>query len=375
MRFTRTPFAAVLTAVIVLSAVPASAALVPWKPPPPVPVPKEAVDSVLRSVTVISPGDLWVVGGWTSDVGHTLAVHWDGASWTAAQVPDTDATGEYGLNAVDATASNDVWAVGSITSRLGTTKTTPLLLHYDGLTWTEQQPTVLGTIGELTDVDMLTKMEGWAVGNAGTRPMILHRSLGQWSTSVLPLLPAQASLSSVFTVSATDAWAAGRQLVNGHWAGLVLHWDGVRWTVVPLPDAGGDESLSDIAAVSPSDVWAVGSVCSPTCQSRALHFSAGIWQPVATAPDAVLTSVVALSPADVWVFGQGNPTATILDHIEHWDGLTFTVDLSVPPSVFGDHPAGGFSLGAAAADPTGQAIWTVGWTQAEHKTPHALFRN
>src|SRR6266540_1101009 len=49
--------------------------------------------NVLTSVDALSRTDIWAVGSWAGADSHnrTLAVHWDGASWS--QVPTVDVPG------------------------------------------------------------------------------------------------------------------------------------------------------------------------------------------------------------------------------------------------------------------------------------------
>ena len=60
-----------------------------------------------------SADDVWAVGSY-GDAGHsqswTLTEHWDGTQWSIVPSPSVAAGS---LNAVTATAANDVWAVGA----------------------------------------------------------------------------------------------------------------------------------------------------------------------------------------------------------------------------------------------------------------------
>ena len=374
--------AAVAAVLIALSAVPAvspepAAASSSWSIAPPIPLGKNATDIVLRDVSVLGPNDVWSVGAYTTDTTHTLAVHWNGVAWTVFPTPDAAVgEGSYGLNATDALSTTDVWAVGGVDITSPVPKSRPLFVHYDGLAWTEQAGPS-GVDGELLGVDMLTPTEGWAVGVNSDQPLLLHRSGGQWSPALSPVVGRPASLDSVVVLSATDAWAVGQQTRDGRVAALVMHWNGSAWANVSVPDPGPvSESLNDIAAASPTDIWAAGALCSPICKSLVLHLSGGTWRTEATAPEATLTSVIAFSPSDVWVFGQSTLTAAALDHVEHWDGRAFTVDLSVPQAMPAPgHPASAIALNAAAGDPQSRTMWAVGWIQGTQKAAHALYRS
>jgi hypothetical protein len=370
--------AAVALNVLLTASAGLAAPLPGWKAAPPVPIPKEATDGVLRDVSVVSPADVWIVGSWTGGGHHTLATHWDGATWTIAPTPDSsDRSNEYALNAVDAVASNDVWAVGGIQIVDNPTKFTPLFLHYDGIAWTED-PELAEVEGELTDIDLLSADDGWAIGTNHDLPFIVRRTATGWQPVPTPAFQGAVSLESVYATSPNDAWAVGFQQRANRQAALLLHWDGSTWSEVAIPDsASSDSALISIAATSASDVWAVGSQCSAgLCLPWVLHLARDTWQTERTAPGADLTSVVAFAADDVWIFGQGNAPTTALDHVEHWDGTRFTTDTNVPPASGNPHhPASALSLAAASGDRQTHSVWAVGWIQDIQKSTHAIYHN
>jgi ligand-binding sensor domain-containing protein len=60
--------------------------------------------------------------------------------------------------------------------------------------------------------------------------------------------PPPASLYGVQILSKTDGWAVGQ-------AGAIFHWDGQAWTAVPSP---GTRTLRAVVMVTPDEGWAVG---------------------------------------------------------------------------------------------------------------------
>jgi hypothetical protein len=348
-----------------------------WSSTPPVPLPAGVTSSVLTDVTVVAPDDVWAVGtGWGGGEDQPLAEHWDGAAWTGVAVPSGPAT-TY-LNAVDAAGA--LWAVGSAESA---TATTPLILRYSGGTWAAE-PTP-GSPGVLNDIDMQTDGAGWAVGRTttgtgGTRPLVLQRRTGQWAPVAVPISALPQELTSVFAASPTDVWIAGRETaVGGRQLPLILHWDGRTWTRAILPaDTGHDQDRLSIAATSGKDVWAAGSSCASvvpaTCTPLVLHLT-GAWQTVPASGAAILTEVVPFSPTDVWVVGENAPAATNPNHVEHWDGRQFTVDITTPaPRTTNSKPVSALALAAAAGDPASGALWAVGWQGTFPRMSQAIHR-
>ena len=83
------------------------------------------------AIATIASNDIWVVGSTkkTRNTIRTGAEHWDGSSWSRFPTPDVG-TGENMLNGVDASASNNVWAVGysgsaGVTKRSSSAGTVP----------------------------------------------------------------------------------------------------------------------------------------------------------------------------------------------------------------------------------------------------------
>ncbi|GIH06149.1 hypothetical protein Rhe02_42160 [Rhizocola hellebori] len=369
---------AALAANVLLAAAGAAATSSTWVSAPLLLSEKEANEAVLRDVGVISPNDVWVVGGLNRGGQHTLAAHWDGSGWTIVPTPDSsDHLTEYAVNALDAVASDDVWAVGGIQDQANPAKVSPLFLHYDGVEWTDG-PEPIGVHGELTDIDMLSADDGWVVGVNEDKPLIMRRTAGAWELVPTPDIEGAISLESVFATSADDAWAVGFNQLATKRIALVLHWDGVRWsevTVAGLPT--GETGLVGVAAASATEVWAVGSQCSgQLCRPMVLHLAGATWRTEPTAPGAELTSVVAFAPNDVWIFGQVAAQLAVSDHIEHWDGSGFTIDTTVPPVIVDPHhSASALSLAAASGDPLTRTMWAVGWVQGTQKNTHAIYRN
>ena len=90
----------------------------------------------LYGVTAISTNDAWAVGVTETTDGHSasLTMHWDGSNWTVVSSPDP--TGDAGLQEVSAASTNDVWAVGTKSTCTGGGHCETLAMHWDGSSWT-----------------------------------------------------------------------------------------------------------------------------------------------------------------------------------------------------------------------------------------------
>jgi hypothetical protein len=86
-------------------------------------------DDLLFAVDAIASNDVWAVGRSFQDA-KTLTIHWNGANWSI--VPSPNGIGDNILFGVAAIAPNDVWAVGAAGS-LST-----LAEHWDGTAWTHR---------------------------------------------------------------------------------------------------------------------------------------------------------------------------------------------------------------------------------------------
>jgi hypothetical protein len=180
--------------------------------------PNVTADNHLEAVDATGPDDAWAVGwGSTSQFGGTalaIVLHWDGAGWTEASVPNPEDVMLFGVRAV---APDDVWAVGH--TYVGGPHWIPLALHWDGVSWSRSTIPETENGGQLRDIVSLTGTDVFAAGFAGE---------GTFSKT------------------------------------LVLHWDGDSWTRQPTPNPGTGPKILGAAALGPGTVWAVGYTYRPS---------------------------------------------------------------------------------------------------------------
>jgi hypothetical protein len=113
----------------------------------------------LFAVRGTSSTDTWAVGvARIGGVDQTLALHWDGHTWTRVTTPDPGGPGvSSDLNGVAGSSASDTWAVGS-------TGTGTLILRWDGSRWTRVPSPTPGANAQLFAVAASSASNIWAVG-------------------------------------------------------------------------------------------------------------------------------------------------------------------------------------------------------------------
>jgi hypothetical protein len=284
-----------------------------------VPSPNVGTDqNDLLGVAATSHDDAWAVGNYFDDgtlAWTTLAMHWDGASWTVIDTPSPSSRFA-ALEAVVAIAPDDAWAVGARQTSGQTIRNLPLIEHWDGSTWTvATAPKAKSDSTFLLAAAAASATDVWAVGVRGTQTLTEHFDGATWRIVKSPN-PAQRAnfLNAVVALSPTDAWAVGGVFLNGEGTSertLAAHWNGRRWRVVPTPNQGSlNNQLLGIAALGAKAVWAVGLfVDEPAHNNQTLteHWDGTGWTIVSSpspgVEDAVLLDAAASPDGSVWAVG------------------------------------------------------------------------
>lgn len=126
-----------------------------------------------------------------------------------------------------------------------------------------------GRFASLSDVSFASSDSGWAVGQSHARdgevwikPLILHWNGATWTRQRVDL-GKNAYLTSVVALAQDDVWAAGSILAPYN-KPLILHWDGSGWTRQESPDnfVPGRENahLFAIDGALSGEAWSVGTV-------------------------------------------------------------------------------------------------------------------
>lgn len=170
-----------------------------------------AAGTFLNGITALSATDIWAVG--YAGFGTNREMHWNGTRWsvTSASFPSG---GQESLGGVAAAGSNDIWAVGSYAPTTFAELQT-LALHWDGTTWTKvTTPNVDKYFNLFFGVAALRRNDVWAVGYAytphglGFSTLTEHWDGTQWTIVPSPILNAS-ELRGVTVSGTATLWATG----------------------------------------------------------------------------------------------------------------------------------------------------------------------
>jgi hypothetical protein len=298
-----------------------------WKrEPSPSPGPKGGYDS-LFAVAATSASNAWAVGS-AIPTGGALLLHWNGTTWTMAQNPIPGTV----LEGVTATAPDNAWAVGSY----GRGKT--LILHWNGTAW--RQASSPSITGDLEAVAATSTSNAWAVGFAGisggagvpgnNSPLILHWNGATWTQVSSNLAPGLGNLRGVAATSAGNAWAVGCSgcLAEGGGVPVIERWNGTSWTRVPAPNQDVLAGLFGVAATSATNAWAVGIPNgSPGNTTGIAHWNGHTWELVPSpnpGGQEHVIGVAATSASNAWAVGETEATTPFMGVISHWNGQTWS---------------------------------------------------
>jgi hypothetical protein len=177
--------------------------------------------NMLSAVSARSSTDVWAVGNYNPSSAsrgqrETLILHWDGSRWSQVPSPSPGPRKSF-LSGVTATSRNDAWAVGNFHPAIRSASADTLALHWDGTTWSQvPSPSPGGTRWDgLAAVAATSSRHAWAVGafrgSTKGRQTLNERWNGtQWTQVFSPNPgPTRNHLAGVTATSPTDVWAVG----------------------------------------------------------------------------------------------------------------------------------------------------------------------
>jgi hypothetical protein len=195
------------------------------------------------------------------------------------------------LLSISGRSRSDVWAVGADRGR------GPLVLHYDGTKWQEQQTGIRG------DLWWVHAFEQGPVLMGGANGTLLRYENGQFTRMSTPGL-ARHIVYGVWGARPDDVYAVGSVGSRG---GFIWHYDGTAWKDVPLPYAdmprtpdGDISGLFKVWGTGQGDVYAVGGL-GTVLRSRA----GGTFERLPTGTTSRLFTVHGAGDTVVVVGGEG----------------------------------------------------------------------
>ena len=296
--------------------------------------------NLLLATVAISSTDVWAVGAApnrSSFLTATLAEHWDGTEWSIVETPPIDLP-FVRLNSIAAVGSRDVWAAGYAENPSCICAET-VIEHWDGSSWIRVSSPNPGVANFLYGITAVSPTDIWAVGYQWPTqslwvPLLLHYDGTSWTQFDQSQLE-YARLSSVFALASNDVWAVGWIGRGAGIEALALHWDGTSWTSMPFPtEPGGWIGLNSVSGVAANDAWAVGTYSYYNIngqverRARSYHWDGVSWTNVVVGLGgySYLTNVAANATDDVWAVGAGyvgyDPTYRYVTL--HWDGISWS---------------------------------------------------
>lgn len=253
-------------------------------------------------VDALAPSDVWAIGSrFTETEQHAFVAHWNGKGWKGSPIRQRG-----GLEAVWAASANDVWAVGS------DGRDTPLIVHWDGSTWT-RVPSGVRSFGRLSGVVGTSANDVWAAGTRFTRPrelLLLHWDGMSWTSVAVPKRP-EASFYSLALDPTGGLYLAGDRDSEG----AAWHYDSSGLRLLPPVKLGRDsvEALWDIVSFGDGGLWAIGGLG----DSIVFRYDGHAWRSETIAPEDALYAIAGTARTDIWAVGRW---------VEHRDGTTWRTD-------------------------------------------------
>jgi hypothetical protein len=210
--------------------------------------------NALNAVRCTSASDCDAVGYWGSatsakDVDLNEALHWNGRHWSSVHVPNPGGTGMGIQNEISALACGgpaDCWAAGFYDTIKPTYALRNEMLHWNGAKWTEAKVPNPGAKGaRAVNYVFGTTCDGpadcWAVGeyeikNGATLNQVLHWNGKRWYLVGAPNPRGGGAfdenyLSAVRCISTANCWAVGASSPHlGTSSDEILHWNGKKWS-------------------------------------------------------------------------------------------------------------------------------------------------
>lgn len=190
----------------------------------------------LTAVSTVSRSDAWAVGYQKTAGGPYAAdvLHWDGSQWTVVERQVQSNYNGYQYASVVASSPHDVWVLGSASTYHGAEgkPESTLALHWDGVSWSQvATPTRKLPVSRFAGASTDAKGGLWAVGYefdhivGYERPLIEHWDGTSWMVADMQTQAPGTTLRAVSAASGDLAWAVGSKTTHA----LLMRWNGTIW--------------------------------------------------------------------------------------------------------------------------------------------------
>ena len=212
-------------------------------------------DYSLRKIFGIPASSIYAVG----DSGAALTYNEN--SWKEIDFGDTNSKNFY-FTDIWASSINDVYVLGSL---YGASARQPLMIHYDGSTWSKidlSNNCPAGKSCSFSKIIGFNKDDIYVSGVFADNLVIFHYDGITWSKSDFTI--AYKNIGKFLGFSKNDIVAIGSQ-------GLIANYDGNTWST--LLEKGSFDNLASVEGISADNVYAVGS-------GKVLHFDGKTWSKI-----------------------------------------------------------------------------------------------
>lgn len=189
--------------------------------------------------------------------GSAFVEHWNGTSWVAVSIPTPL---QMYLDAIACASPTFCMAVGRADDGTSTGRTVPIILRWNGTSWTKNtvpNPSTSTASAQLVSVSCPTETTCMAVGsyNSSHNFLVERWNGSTWTVSAGPqpvTTPYASLLTGVSCATATQCLAVGEKAsddgTNKSDGGYAQKWDGSSW--ISVPSSGTKAQSASLTSVA-----------------------------------------------------------------------------------------------------------------------------